>query len=431
MKSTRLAGIAAGAIIVPLALAGCSGAGDAPEAGDTSGTLTVWMMTGGPGDKPIIEDVNAAFEKKYPDMDVKVEIQQWDNIATKLTTALASGNGPDIVEMGNTQTPLQTYSGGLLDITDDKASFEESDTWLAGLADPSTLDGRLYATPLYGGTKVVMYNKQMFADAGITEPPTTLDELMAACGTLSAANSATDNFSGFYMPGQYYFAGVPFIFGAGGDVAVQKDGEWKATMSSAKAVEGLTAFKEFQNTCSTPSSVGVNTNNPDQTQIFADGQAAMAYVRGWEPAAVVEKNPEMEGNIGYFIMPGYSADEPLPVIVAGSTIGIAADTKFPEAAKDYLRIITGADMQARFGSELNLIPISPAFTPDDMPEHMLVASEAAKSNKSLPASPGQSTLESERYNEQFFASIVGGADLEKATADYDTYVTKTLNAYGD
>ncbi|PRB18273.1 extracellular solute-binding protein [Microbacterium sp. MYb62] len=431
MKSTRLAGLAAGAIIAPLVLAGCSGATEAPEAGATSGTLTVWMMTGGPGDKPIIEDVNAAFEKKYPDMDVKVEIQQWDNIATKLTTALASGNGPDIVEMGNTQTPLQTYSGGLLDITDDKASFEESDTWLAGLADPSTLDGRLYATPLYGGTKVVMYNKQMFADAGISAPPETLDELMAVCGTLATANAATDNFSGFYMPGQYYFAGVPFIFGAGGDVAVQKDGEWTATMSSAKAVEGLTAFKDFQNTCSTPSSVGVNTNNPDQTQIFADGQAAMAYVRGWEPAAVVEKNPEMEGNIGYFIMPGYTADEPLPVIVAGSTIGIAADTKFPEAAKDYLRIITGADMQARFGSELNLIPISPAFTPEDMPEHMLIASEAAKSNKSLPASPGQSTLESERYNEQFFASIVGGADLEKAAADYDTYVTKTLNAYGD
>ena len=59
------------------------------------------------------------------------------------------------------------------------------------------------------------------------------------------------------------------------------------------------------------------------------------------------------------------------------------------------------------------------------------ASEAAKRNKSLPASPGQSTLESERYNEQFFSSVVGGADLEKATADYDAYVTKTLNAYGD
>ena len=120
MKSTRLTGLAAAAVLTPLVLAGCSGSADAPEAGSTSGTLTVWMMTGGPGDKPIIEDVNAAFEKKYPDMDVKVEIQQWDNIATKLTTALASGNGPDIVEMGNTQTPLQTYSGGLLDITDDR-----------------------------------------------------------------------------------------------------------------------------------------------------------------------------------------------------------------------------------------------------------------------------------------------------------------------
>lgn len=429
MTSKRVTAVVASMLLTPLLLAGCAGGGQEPDAGSTSGTLTVWMMTGGPGDNPIIEDVNAAFSKKYPDMKVKVEIQQWDNIATKLTTALASGNGPDIVEMGNTQTPLQTYSGGLLELTDDKGSFEDSDQWLAGLADLSTYEDRLYATPLYGGTKVVMYNKAMFADAGITEVPGTLDELMTACTKLAASNADTPNFSGFYMPGQYYFAGVPFIFGADGDVAEQKDGEWTATMSTPEAVTGLTAFKEFQNTCSTPSSVGVNTNNPDQGQIFADGQAAMAYVRGWEPAGVVEKNPEMDGNIGYFVMPGYTADEPLPVIVAGSTIGIAADTDSPEAAKEYLRILTGKDFQQRFGSELNLIPISPSFTPDDLPEHMIVAVEAAATNKSLPASPGQSTLESERYNEQFFSSIVGGADIKKATADYDEYVTKTLNAF--
>jgi len=386
------------------------------------------MMTGGPGDNELIQEVNDEFAKDYPDMKVDIEIQQWDNIATKLTTALASGNGPDIVEMGNTQTPLQTYSGGLLDITDDKDSFEDSDNWLDGLASPSTYDGRLYATPLYGGTKVVMYNKQMFADAGITETPKTIDELIAACGTLQSANASVANFSGFYMPGQYYFAGVPFVFGAGGDVATLDGDEWKATMSDPKSITGLETFKKFQNSCSTPSSIGANTNSPDQDQLFADGQTAMLYVKGWEPAAVIEKNPAMEGNIGYFVMPGYTEDEPLPVIISGSTIGIAADTDSPEAAKDWLRIVTGKAFQQRLATELNLLPISTTFLPDDLPEHMIVAGEASKNSKPLPASPGEATLESERYHEQFFSSIVGGADIEQAAAEYDEYVTDALNA---
>ena len=64
-------------------------------------------------------------------------MQQWDNIVTKLTTALASDNPPDIVEMGNTQTPMLTASGALAELTGDKAAFESSDNWLAGLAGPA------------------------------------------------------------------------------------------------------------------------------------------------------------------------------------------------------------------------------------------------------------------------------------------------------
>jgi N,N'-diacetylchitobiose transport system substrate-binding protein len=412
-----------------LALTACGGgSGGGASKADSDHKLTIWMMTGGPGDSPLIKDVNAQFQKAHPGMKVDVEVQQWDGVATKVTTALASGNPPDIIEMGNTQTSLQTYSGGLADLTKDKKSFEDSADWLSGLAGPSTFDGKLYAVPLYGGTKVVMYNKKLFAAAGIKTPPKTVAELQKDCGTLGTANSKVANFSGFYMPGQYWYNGVPFLFAKGGKIASQKGDDWQAQMSSPADQAGLKSWQTFQNTCSTKSSVGVNTDSPDQDQLFADGKAAMEYVKAWEPATVVEKNPAMKDQIGFFAMPGYTADKTMPVIVSGSTIGIAANTPDQKAATDWLRIITGKKFQQEMALKLNLLPISPGFTPAGVPQQLTVASDASKISQPLPTSPGEATLETEHYNEQFFSKIASGTDIAKASAAYDKHATDAFNS---
>ncbi|MCI2417003.1 extracellular solute-binding protein [Saccharopolyspora sp. K220] len=426
MSRTRSRFALAALSVAVLALSGCGGAG---PSGESDNTLTIWMMTGGPGDSPLVQDVNAEFARQHPGVQVHVEIQQWDNIVTKLTTALATNNPPDIVEMGNTQTPLQTYSGGLAEL--DRNSFEDSANWLSGLAAPSEYDGKLYATPLYGGTKVVMYNKELFAAAGITEPPKTIEQLEQDCRVLAAKNTAVPNFSGFYMPGEYWFAGVPFLFGKGANVAKQSDGKWTATMSDAKSVEGLQAWQNFQNTCSTPSSVGVNTTDPDQTQIFADGKAAMLYVKAWEPASVLEKNPALADKIGFFPMPGFTADASLPVIVSGSTIGIATNSPDQALAKDWLRIITSKTFQQKMAQQLNLLPIVPGFLPaEGVPEQLTVAAQASGHSFPLPNSPGEATLENERYNEQFFSKIASGADIAQSAAEYDKHATDVFNKQG-
>ncbi|KIF71085.1 hypothetical protein HY68_24795 [Streptomyces sp. AcH 505] len=416
--------------VMALALTGCGG-GSGGSQSESDHKLTIWMMTGGPGDNPLIKDVNTEFAKKHPDIKVDIQIQQWDGVATKVTTALATNNPPDIVEMGNTQTPLQTYSGGLADLTADKKSFEGSDGWLTGLSGPATYDGKLYAVPLYGGTKVVMYNKKLFADAGIKQPPKTLAQLQQDCGTLAKANAQVANFSGFYLPGQYWFNGMPFLFGKGGEIATRSGGTWKAQMSSPQNAAGLTAWRDFQNSCSTKSSVGVNTDSPDQDQLFADGKAAMAYVKAWEPAAVLEKNPSLKDEIGFFPMPGYTADKSMPVIVSGSTVGVAANSPDQEAAADWLRIVSGKRFQQKMATTLNLLPVSPDFTPPGVPEQLTVASAASRISRPLPSSPGEATLETERYNEQFFSKIASGADIAKASADYDKHATEAFNSLSD
>jgi N,N'-diacetylchitobiose transport system substrate-binding protein len=231
------------------------------------------------------------------------------------------------------------------------------------------------------------------------------------------------------MPGQYWFAGMPFLFGKGGTIATDKDNKWTAQLSSPENQAGLAEWKKFQNACSTPSSIGANTDSPDQDQIFADQKAAMIYVKAWEPGAVAEKNSKAAADAGYFIMPGYQAGKPLPVIVAGSTIGIAQNSPNKDLAVDWLKIITGKAFQQTMTRTIHQLPVVAAFLPTgNVPEVLKLGAQAATVSQALPSTPGEATLETESYNEQFFSKIAKGADIAGAAKDYDKHATEAFNA---
>ena len=321
MRNTRLAALGVTGIAAALILAGCSGSaggsggsgsgGSAADLSKVDGkgkTITVWVMNGDLS-TDTVDAVNAEFEKATG-AKVNVQMQQWDGITTKLTTALAGSSAPDVVDMGNTQVASYAATGGLADITAYRTQLEQGQTWLGGLVDPATVDGKLYAVPSFAGDRAVVYNKKMWADAGITEAPTSYDEFTADLDKIKAKNTASD-FSAMYLPGQFWYAGMQFVWDAGGDIATSKDGKWTAGFSSAAAQKGLKAFKTFQNTYSTPASTTVNTNAPDQDAIFANGQTSAVLATAAHVKKIMDANPALTADtIGTFPFPGRLRQEP-------------------------------------------------------------------------------------------------------------------------
>jgi N,N'-diacetylchitobiose transport system substrate-binding protein len=98
-----------------------SGSGSTPAVNGQGRTLMVWLMQGDLSDA-IDQSMTAAFEKATG-AKVNLQIQQWDNINTKVITALAQDTPPDVVEIGNTDVPLFAANGGLMDITAHKAEL--------------------------------------------------------------------------------------------------------------------------------------------------------------------------------------------------------------------------------------------------------------------------------------------------------------------
>src|SRR5438445_9520846 len=165
MKLTRtwLSVVTVAVAVIATACGGSTGTTTNPA--DQTGTLTVWLMNGS-APQSVIDSVNADFNAKYPKVTVKVEIQQWGDIGTKLDTAFAGSNPPDVVELGNTLVAKYAAAGALQDLTSKRSDFQNSSTWLKSLTESCTLNGKLYCVPYYAGSRAIIYRKDMFQAAG-------------------------------------------------------------------------------------------------------------------------------------------------------------------------------------------------------------------------------------------------------------------------
>lgn len=434
----KLATVGAIGIATALALSACSGSagtGDAgapsdgkiPEVDGSGQKITVWVMQ-----NDYTEETLAAINEEFTAQtgaEVTVQSQTWDGITTKLTTALATDTPPDVVDVGNTQIASYAATGGLLDLTPYEEDLAQGQTWLDGLVDPATIDGSLYGVPGFAGARAVIYNKKVWADAGVTEAPTTYDELTAALDKVKAANAQTADFSAFYLPGQYFYAGLQFVWDAGGDIASEKDGEWTSGFGTDEAIEGLEAFQTFQNEYSTAASATLDTFEPNQSQLFADGKTSA--ILNTNTGAILKINPELEPDLGTFPFPGISG-EAQPVMLGGSDWAIPAKTKNSDLALNWVKIAAGPDIQKDyvFGVD-GWIPNSVEgieFAQESLDEVKSSFFTAALNSKATPANANWTTIESNKAINTLFSSIASGSkSAEEAAKDFDADADKTLN----
>lgn len=411
---------------------GGSGAAPAAEiAGAGAGTgktLTVWYMDGDLTD-PTVKAINDAFTAATG-AKVTVAIQQWDGITTKITTALAQDNPPDVIEIGNTDVPIFAAAGGLSDITSSVPEMSGGQTWLPGLEGPATIGGRNYAAPLFAGERAVVYNKKIWADAGITAPPTSFADLTADLDKIKAKNPAPD-FSAFYTPGQYWFGGMQFVWDAGGQIATQSGGKWTGALETPEALKGLQAFKDFQNTYSAPASQNVYNTTPDYNNLFAQGKTAA--ILNSTVNSILKISPAMKDQIGTFPFPSATPGKTQPVFLGGSDLAIAAKSPNQPLALAYLKAATSRQVQtASIVGVDGWTPVSSQLidaTAASRTDVLKAFSDAAKNSAATPATPGWGTIEADDSLRSFFADIATGRkSVAQAAKDFDAHLTQALNA---
>jgi len=446
LRKTRTLVAGALGIATAVALTACGGgssntadAKSSGSAGTGSGsgkTITVWNMQGDLTDATM-KAINDEFTKETG-AQVKVQTQQWADISTKVTTALATDDTPDVVELGNTDVPLFANSGGLADLTSAKDQLQQGGTWLDGLAGPATVDGKLYAVPAFAATRTVIYNKKMWEQAGVKAAPTTYQQLTADLDKVKAKFGGQQDFSPFYLPGKYWYDGLQWVWDAGGDIATQDGSTWKGALESSQAQQGLADFKAFQNAYSTKASATIDTTGtgqPDQDKdIFAAGKTSAVLGNAWEIGVIEQDNPKLkDADLGTFPFPGKSGKSQ-PVMLAGSDWGIAAKSKNQDLAQTWVKIAASQAMQTGPIVGQGWIPItteeinSAKGQADALHKAYF---EAATNSKSTPAAANWATIEGDGAVQQFFADIASGAKSPaNAAKGFDDHLDQVLNNNG-
>jgi N,N'-diacetylchitobiose transport system substrate-binding protein len=428
----RLRLTAAAGVIALLALVTASAGGARPDTRQAT-DITVWLMQDANSNWPeAVASANATFKQKHPDVNVTVQYQTWGDYKTKFEATLASGNAPDVIEFGNTDTPKYSSAGALAPLN--KATFPNSATWLPGLAAAGTYNGRTFAVPYYAGSRAVIYRTDQYKAAGITKVPTSFAEFMSAGSKLMAkyGGSKDPTYSAVYFPGRYWYAAMSFVYDYGGAIARFRSGKWVGTLDSPQALAGLTSWRQMALRLSRANKTG-DEAHPQQALVFAKGKVGSFIGNGWEwPYALDPKlgNPALDGKIGAYPVPSHTAGKYMPTFLGGSVLGVPVTSKQRTLAADWIATYTNTQNMTTMAVKGGVIPNSTSLAKLHASKPKLAPfAKAAASSWFVPATPNWANVESANVLQNMLSAILRNPGKTQALAKTaSARITDILNA---
>ncbi|MFJ8921810.1 extracellular solute-binding protein [Streptomyces sp. NPDC102415] len=415
MKIRILAG--AVALASTVALGGC---GYLPGAGSGSSTVTVWLMKGS-ASQSFLDRFKKSYEAEHPSVELEFVLQEWGGIGPKVLKALEGDDAPDVIEVGNTQVAQYAATGELRDLTLESIRDLGGEDWLPGLADPGKVNGAQYGIPWYAANRVVIYNKDLFAEAGITELPRTRAEWVDISERLNAAGR-----QGIYLAGQNWYVLAGFIWDEGGELADDSGGDWQGALDSPAALRGMDFYKTLQAFGDGPKDADEQT--PPETDVFAGGEVAQIISVPGSAALIEQQNPELKGKLGYFPVPGRSAKKPGAVFTGGSDLIVPEGADHRGEGIEVVKALAGEKWQTELARAMSYVPNKPALAKAvEGQEGTAAMAEGAAEGRATPNSPFWAAVEADNPIKPYMTAVLEGGDpAEEAKKASDRITSKLI-----
>ncbi|MFY1594484.1 ABC transporter substrate-binding protein [Micromonospora sp. WMMD737] len=394
--SRRHLAILTAAVLAATTLTACGDSGD--SSGAAGKTLTYWASNQGASleaDKQTLQPELDKFEQQTG-IKVNVEVVPWSDLLNRLLTAATSGQGPDVVNIGNTWSASLQATGALVEFDDATlAKVGGKDRFVpAALAAAGAPGKPPAAVPLYSLAYALYYNKQAFADAGVTSPPTTWEQVAEVGRKLTGGDRWGLAVEGANPSENAHHA---FTF------SQQYGGEWfdSAGKPTFDTPQNVTAVKRYVDLMAVDRIVNPSNAEYAQNQSvsdFANGKAAMLL---WQAAGSNLKSQNMAPD-AYGIAPvPFPAAPPaggkkVNSMVAGINIAVFKHTRNREAALEFVKFMTSDAEQVALNRTYGSLPAvatvagDPAFA---APEQKVLQQTLATTAAPLPQVPDESTFE--------------------------------------
>lgn len=279
------------AMMVAIALVACQSSWRVTQ--PNSAAPVVLKLSGwgaSPVEKSLLRQVLNDFEAEHPNIQVRFE-EIADQYMDVLKTRLIGDAAPDVFYLDALEAPflmsqevlepLEPYVKPEFDITD----FEPT------LLDPFKYDTHIYGFPKDYSTLALFYNKQAFANAALSTPPTTWDELRRYSKRLTRdrnQDGRTDQYGFGVLP---ELARQVFAIQAFGGQLIDADGY--ATYATEAGLAGLQlVLDQYQQDRTSAMKTDVGTNSG--SEMFGQGKVAMAIEGNWAISYLTDTFPDLE-----------------------------------------------------------------------------------------------------------------------------------------
>ncbi|MFI6647869.1 ABC transporter substrate-binding protein [Streptomyces sp. NPDC050529] len=399
MRTIRAAAAVTLAISIAAGVTGCGG-GTSAEGGsnDSPKTLTYWASNQGPSieaDKKILTPELKKFEEQTG-IKVKLEVVPWADLLNRILAATTSGQGPDVLNIGNTWSASLQATGALLPW--DKANFDAiggRDRFVDSAVASAGAEGKdPSAVPLYSLAYALYYNKKSFADAGIDKPPATWGELVEDGKKLSKngkwglgaeGSNLSNNIHQTFVLAQQH--GADFFDAAG-----------KPTFTSDGAVAAVKQYIDFMAKDKIVAPGNAEYAQNQSLTDFAKGKTAMVL---WQAAASTFASqgmkPEEWGAAPVPVASGTPGQgKNINSMVAGINMAVFKNTKNIDGAKKFVKFMTSDAEQKLLNKTYGSIPPVKTAQADaafSAPDLAVLRDTLAKSAAPLPQVPNESQFE--------------------------------------
>ena len=359
----RLVTLAATGLAAALALSACSSSKSSSSSGSSSNTgssskpVTITLLAPNYGSSNTDDtklywgQIITAFQAKYPNVKVNLEMATWDNLATKLTTALQNNDAPDLFEGGGY---ADVAAQGLLYKASDIVSPQTLNNLIPHVAQLGQTKGQdgtqaQYGIPFTTSTRAFFYNTALFQQAGITAAPQTWADVAADAAKIKALGK-----TGYGLPLGSEEAQAETYLWTLGNGGGYKDASGKWAINSPANVQ---TFQWLTDNLVKPGLTEPDPGTKDRTDLWKDFAAGNIGMLNGSPALVpILKNGSIGSNWKSSAIPGKTAALTSPLGVADFIEAFNTHADHKTAIGEFLDFALQKTYQEQFDNEYDLLP---------------------------------------------------------------------------
>lgn len=325
-------------------LTACGGSGDSKESGKL--VFQIWDA----GQKAGMEKLASAYMEEHPGVKIEVQATGWDEYWTKLEASATSNSMPDIFWMHSNQMYKYADNGILADCSDIVETDKYSEN---AVANAQGSDGKIYGVPKDKDLVVLVYNKELFDQAGVSYP----DDEWTWDDMADASEQIYDKTGKYgYMAYAHDQIGYwNFVYQNGGEI-LNEDGT-EAEYTEPATADAIKYYIDLQKNdwCPTQDQFA----NTSATEQFFSGQGAMFYAGSWDLTNFCTTYKDMNGKWDVAVLPKCPNPENgdgKAVISNSVSYVTAAKGKNKDLAMDFLKFLGSEEGQKIEGESGVAIP---------------------------------------------------------------------------